>query len=232
MTISILTLFPEIFTPIFSSSIIGRAQKKGLVDIRYVNIRDFSTDKHHSVDDKPYGGGVGMILRVDVVEKAIEKAKAVKTHRMVATSDVDSSEVEELRSGYTEKVILLDPKGKQFNQSKARSFAKLDHLILVCGHYEGIDARIANFVDEVVSIGKYVLTGGEIPAMVVTDAVTRLTPGVLSKKEATLYESYSKGNLLEYPQYTRPENYKGYQVPKVLLSGNHKKIGEWQRQAH
>lgn len=213
MTITILTLFPEIFTPIFSSSIIGRAQKKGRVKIRLVNIRDFTNDKHHQVDDKPYGGGVGMVIRVDVVERAIENSKLkIENEKKIR-----------------EKIILLDPKGNPFNQEKARNFAKLDHLVLVCGHYEGIDERISHFVDEKISIGDFILTGGEMPAMVITDAVTRLIPGVLKKNEATINESFSKSGYLEEPQYTRPPVYQGLKVPSLLLSGNHQKIAEWKK---
>jgi tRNA (guanine37-N1)-methyltransferase len=237
--ITILTLFPEIFPPVFNHSIIGRAQKKGLVDLRYVNIRDFATDKHRSVDDKPYGGGVGMIMRVDVVARAIESAKAVRTREewMAEPDKVTPGVV--LRPRHTpgveeaklkEKIVLLDPKGKLFNQATARRYSKLDHLILVCGHYEGIDERVKYFVDETVSIGKYILTGGEIPAMVITDSMARLIPGVLSKKEAVLYESFHKKGILEYPQFTRPKKYKGYQVPDVLLSGNHQKIKLWREE--
>ncbi len=207
MIITILTLFPDIFNDIFSSSIIGRALKRGLVKINLVNIRDFATDKHKSVDDKPYGGGPGMIMRVDILERAITSSK-----RQIK-----------------EKVILLDPAGKKFNQKKARSYTKLEHLILVCGHYEGVDARIHHFIDESISIGEYILTGGEIPAMVITDAVIRLLPNVLSKKEATIMESYTEEAMLEAPQYTRPPVYKGLKVPSILLSGNHKEIAEWRR---
>lgn len=212
MIITILTLFPEIFSPIFSSSIIGRAQKKKLVEVKLVNIRNFGLGKHQQVDDKPYGGGVGMVMRADVVEAAIQNAK-----------------IKNKRSKTKEKVVLLDPKGKRFDQAKARNYAKLDHLILICGHYEGIDARISNFVDEKLSIGDYVLTGGEIPAMAVTDAVARLIPGVLSKKEATIEESFKKEGYLEAPHYTRPPIFKGFSVPKVLLSGDHRKIDLWRK---
>lgn len=210
MLISILTLFPEIFPDILSSSILGRAQDRKLVKINLVNIRDFGLGKHHTVDDKPYGGGVGMVMRVDVVEQAISSVKR-----------------KALSGKYKEKVILLDPKGKQFNENKARNYSKYDHLILVCGHYEGIDERISHFVDEKVSIGDYVLTGGEIPAMVIADAVTRLIPGVLSKKEATLDESFGKDGYLEAPHYTRPPVFKGHKIPTILLSGNHEKIEDW-----
>lgn len=213
MIISILTLFPQVFTPIQSFSIIGRAQKKNLVTIRIVDIRDFATDKHRSVDDKPYGGGVGMIMRVDIVERAISKVK---------------SQNSKFKS--KQKVILLDPTGRLFNQSKARQFSKLDHLILVSGHYEGIDERIHHFVDESVSIGRYILTGGEIAAMVVTDAVVRLIPRVLKKSQAIKDESYSIGKLIESPHYTRPPIYKGYKVPEILISGNHAEIAKWRSQ--
>jgi len=211
VTITILTLFPQVFTDIFSSSILNRAQKKGLVKINLVDIRDFATDKHKSVDDAPYGGGPGMIMRVDILEKAIAFSK-----------------IKNQKSKIKERIILLDPAGKRFNQAKAREYAKLDHLILVCGHYEGVDVRISHFVDESISIGEYVLTGGEIPAMVIADSVIRLIPQVLTKKEATIKESYSVGHLLEAPQYTRPRVYKGYKVPAVLTSGNHQKIENWQ----
>lgn len=208
MIITILTLFPEIFPPIFSTSIIGRAQKKGLIDFKFVNMRDYGIGSYRIVDDKPYGGGVGMLLRTDVVDRAI---KAIR-----GRAD-------------TEKTVLLDPQGKTFNQRKAKSFSGLDHLILICGHYEGFDYRIHNFVDESISIGNYILTGGEIPAMVVCDSIIRLLPGVLTNPEAVLKESFTRPNLLESPQYTRPRIYKGLKVPKVLLSGNHQSIINWRK---
>lgn len=226
--ISILTLFPEIFVPFFSASIIGRAQKNNLVKIDLINIRDFAFDRHKTVDDKPYGGGTGMILRVDVVEKAIRSARLTKSFwEALATPESDSGQARMTKNNFKEKVILLDPKGKQFNQLKARSFSKLDHLILVCGHYEGIDERISHFVDEKISIGDYVLTGGELPAMVISDSVIRLIPKVLSRNTAVLNESFGEGNYLEEPQYTRPPYYKRFGVPKILLSGNHLEIQKW-----
>lgn len=206
MTITILTLFPEVFVDIFASSIIGRAQKKSFLKIQAVNIRDFATDKHKSVDDRPYGGGAGMLLRVDIIHRAIQAVKV---------------------KNIKEKVILFDPKGKKFNQKTALSFSKLQHLILVCGHYEGVDYRVKNFIDGSISIGDYILTGGEIPAMAIADCVTRLIPGVLSKKESIMDESFSRNNYYEAPQYTRPLIFKGLKVPKILLSGNHRKIKEW-----
>ena len=206
MKISILTLFPEMFSGPFDHSIVKNAKEKKLVDINYVNIREFGKGKHKVVDDKPYGGGHGMILRVDVLEKAISKTK---------DKNLDKE---------SQKIILLSPHGKTFNQKKALELANLKHLILVCGHYEGLDERIKNFIDEELSLGDFIVTGGEIPAMIVTDAVTRLLKGVL-KEGVTSSESFSR--LLEYPQYTKPNIYKNFHVPPILLSGNHGKIKSW-----
>lgn len=203
MKISILTLFPEMMKGPFDHSIIKRAVEKKLVEIEYVNIRDFGIGKHKIVDDKPYGGGVGMVLRIDVIDKALQNVKC------------------------QERIILLDPRGEKFTQQKAEELAKLDHLILICGHYEGVDERVKNLIDESISIGNYVLTGGELPAMVIVDSVVRLIPGVLAKPQATALESFSKRGYLEHPQYTRPRSFKGWEVPEILLSGNHRKIEEW-----
>ena len=214
MRISILTLFPEMFTGPFEYSIVKRAQGKGRVTIQTINIRDFANDAYKSVDDHPYGGGVGMVLKVDIIDKALSNVKC-------QMSNVKCKE----------RVILLDPRGTTFTQTKARELAKLDHLIFICGHYEGVDERVKMLVDESMSIGDYVLTGGELPAMVVTDAIVRLLPGVL-KEAATSSESFSLSSsspLLEYPQYTRPEEYKGMSVPGVLVSGDHKKIEQWKK---
>lgn len=210
MKISILTLFPEMFSGPFGYSIIKNAQEKKLVKINFVNIRKFGLGRHKVVDDKSYGGGHGMILRVDVLEKAISETK-----------NKNLKDIEQ-------KVILLGPHGKTFNQKEAQEFADLKHLILVCGHYEGVDERIRKFIDEEVSIGDFIVTGGEIPAMLVTDAVVRLTRGVL-KEGVTSSESFSK--FLEYPQYTKPDTYKNLKVPSVLLSGNHGKIQSWREKA-
>lgn len=209
MIISILSLFPEVFPPVLDTSIIGRAQRKNLVGLRYIQIRDFAIGKHKSVDEKPYGGGVGMLMRVDVVANTIEKAKI---------------------KGKKEKIVLLEAAGKKFTQTKAQTYTKFDHLILICGHYEGIDNRISYFVDESISIGPYVLTGGELAALVITDAVVRLLPGVLTKEQAILDESFSKKNILEAPQFTRPSQFQGYSVPEVLLSGNHREIMKWKKE--
>lgn len=208
MIISIITLFPEMFTGIFDYSIIKRAQTDGHVKIRFINLRDFGTGKHKVVDDTPYGGGVGMVLKVDVLDKAIESAKI---------------------EGLSEKVVLLTPVGRTYHQRIAEDYALLDHIILVCGHYEGFDARISHFVDDEISIGDYVMSGGEIPAMVITESVTRLLPNVLKQTEAHRIESFSeeREGLLEHPQYTRPAEYKGLAVPDVLVSGHAAKIDDF-----
>lgn len=206
MKISILTLFPEMFSGPFTYSIVKNAIEKGLIDIEFVNIRNFGIGRHKVVDDKPYGGGHGMILRVDVLEKAIAKTKNKNLNKK------------------TQKIILLTPHGKTFNQEKALELAKLKHLILICGHYEGTDERVRKFIDEELSIGDFIVTGGEIPAMLIADCVARLGKGVL-KEGVTSSESFSK--LLEYPQYTKPNIYKGFCVPPILLTGNHRKIKSW-----
>lgn len=223
MQITILTLFPEIFSQYFQSSIMKRAIEKKHVSIHTVNIRNFATDTHKSVDDKPYGGGGGMILRVDIVHKALEWVKT-KTPRTPYTT------------------ILLDPSGTTYNQTIAQSLSKnKKNIILICGHYEGIDYRIRSFIDQELSIGDYILTGGEIPAMILVDSIVRLIPGVLGYDSATTQETFSLpiycgesnqdaiGCGIEYPQYTKPRSYKGLSVPDVLLSGNHKEIEKWKK---
>jgi tRNA (guanine37-N1)-methyltransferase len=216
MTISVITLFPEVLKPLINSSIPAKAQREGKVKINLVNLRDFGIGSHRQVDDRPYGGGVGMVLRVDVIAKAIQKAKSVSALPVRKT-----------------RTILLTPQGKVFNQKAAKRLSKKEGLILICGHYEGVDERVRKLVDEEISIGDYILSGGEAAAMVILDAVTRLIPGVL-EKEATQNESFSRytvnhkqHTLLESPQYTRPEKFRGMEVPKELLSGNHQKIKEW-----
>lgn len=215
MRIDILTLFPKMFVGPFEESILRRARDKSLVETHIHNLRDWASDKHKTVDDRPYGGGVGMILMVEPLDKALKELKLKVT-------------------SHESRVVLLDPGGTPFTQKKAQEFAKLDHLILIAGHYEGVDQRIKeNLIDEEISIGDYVLTGGELPAMVVVDAIVRLIPGVLEKPEATQFESFSLPTshlshpTLEYPQYTRPESFQGWKVPKVLLGGNHKEIENW-----
>ncbi len=205
----IITIFPDIFDSYFNESIIKRAQKKKLVKINIHNLRKWTLDKHKTVDDKPYGGGAGMVMKVEPTFKAI--------------SEIKRSRIKNQES----KIILLTPQGKLFNQKIAKRLSKLKQIILICGHYEGVDERTRKYlVDEEISIGDYVLTGGELPAMILSDTIIRLIPGVVGKKDSVKYESFEKG-LLDYPQYTRPENFKGWKVPKILLSGNHKKIQEW-----
>jgi len=216
MKITVITLFPKMIEGFFKESIIKRAQEKKLVDIEVINLRDFAIDDYGSVDDKPYGGGTGMLLRVDVIYKALQK---VKNQKLKVKSTSQKS-----------KVILTSAKGKIFNQEKAQEYSKLDNLIIIAGHYEGVDERVLDYVDEEISLGDFVMTGGEIPAAAMTDVIIRLIPGVLKKKGVTTQESFNLDNkkLLEYPQYTRPEVFEGKKVPDILLSGDHKKIKEWQ----
>lgn len=206
MRISILTLFPQMFGEVFSHSLIKRAIDSQILQIDLVNPRDYTSDKYKTVDDRPYGGGRGMLLKVDVIDRALE---AVKKSSPVKTS----------------LSILLDPKGQQLNQNLVTKFSKIQHLILVCGHYEGVDSRVAKLVDKTISVGPYILSGGEIAAMLVVDAITRLIPGVLSVA-AVENESFVK-NTYEPPQYTRPRLYRNLKVPQVLLSGNHLQIAAW-----
>lgn len=204
MKFDVLTLFPEMFVSM-EQSIIGRAMKNQLLEINLTNIRDFSKDKHKKVDDTPYGGGAGMLMKPDVVWDAWNSVKTNKS-----------------------KTIYMSPKGKTLTQKKVESLAKEEHLIILCGHYEGIDQRVIDkIVDEEISIGDYVLTGGELPAMVLMDSVSRYVNGVL-KQGSTFEESFSN-DLLEYPQYTRPEEFLGEKVPEVLISGNHQNIDRWRR---
>ena len=205
MKFDILTLFPEMFD-ILKQSIIGKAIEKELIDINLINIRDFSKNKHKKVDDTPYGGGAGMIMKPDVVYDAYKSIKSENA-----------------------KVIYMSPQGKVLNQKKVEQLSKENHLIILCGHYEGIDQRVLDkIVDEEISIGDYVLTGGEIPAMLLIDSVSRYVKGVLNE-ESIKEESFSEG-LLEYPQYTRPEIFEGEKVPEVLLSGHHKNIEKWRKE--
>jgi len=217
MKIDILTIFPEMFAGPFSESILRRAQEKKLVEIKIHNLRKWAKDKRGTVDDRLYGGGVGMVMMVTPIAEAIEELKA-KSLKLTA------------------KVVLLSPRGKQWKQKMAQEYSKLDHLILICGHYEGVDERVRQLADEEISLGDFVLTGGEIPAIAIVDSIVRLIPSVLEKSDATQVESFSNIEypisnikLLEYPQYTRPENFKGQKVPKILLSGNHAEIKEWRQ---
>lgn len=205
MKISILTLFPEMFD-IFNYSMIGRARENNLVDIECINIRDYTKDKHKKVDDYPYGGGAGMVM---APQPLIDSIKVCKEHNKG-------------------KVIFLGPRGRKFTQEVSQELSKEKELIFLCGHYEGIDERVYNYIDDEISLGDFVLTGGEMAAVPVIDSLLRFVPGVLGKEESYEEESFSDG-LLEYPQYTRPEEYEGMKVPDVLLSGHHANIRKWRR---
>lgn len=208
MQFNLLTIFPHIFDSYFNESILKRAQKKKLISIKIHNIRDFATDKHKTVDDKPYGGGPGMVMKVEPIYRCLKSIKKKRDNH----------------------IILLSPRGKTFDQKMAKRLSGFQQLILISGRYEGIDERLKPFVDEEISIGNYVLTGGEIPALVIADAVARLLPGVLGDAESNKDESFTLSSCyLEYPHYTRPEKFKGKKVPKVLLSGHHGKIAAWRK---
>lgn len=235
MNFNVLTLFPEVFEPYLSTSILGTAHQKGLIDVNLIQIRDYATDKHRTVDDTPYGGGPGMVMKVEPIAKALDEIKKL--------------DIKKLRT------VVLSARGERFTQQKAEEYAKLDELVLICGRYEGIDQRVADYLaDEEISIGPYVLAGGELAALVVMEAAARLIPGVLGNPESLEEESYvahplgkgGKGGLLvdnktpsssplpggettEYPQFTRPEDYNGWKVPEVLLSGNHEEIRKWRK---
>ncbi len=208
MKIDILTIFPEMFAGPFGESIVKRAIDQKQVEIKIHDLREWTEDKHRSVDAPPYGGGAGMVMRVDVIDKAVSSLRSKEA-----------------------KVILLDTKGKIYSQNEAVKMSKEKHLILIAGHYEGIDHRVhEEIADEVYSIGEYVLTGGELPVMVVVDSIVRLIPGVLGNPESLSEESYSEPGKREHPQYTRPSEYKGWKVPEVLLEGNHAEIEKWRKE--
>lgn len=218
MKISIITLFPEVFTTILNTSILKRAQQKNKIEFELINLRDFGEGIHQIVDSRPYGGGVGMVLKADILSKAVKNAVG-STSKNVKS-----------------QIILTSASGTPYKQIRAMQLSKLKHIIIICGHYEGVDQRfIEKYVNEEISIGDYVLTGGEIPAMVIIDSITRLIPGVLEKEAATTEESFSpdfkltnvNSQLLEYPHYTRPDVFEGKKVPRVLLSGNHQEVDNW-----
>jgi len=206
MKIDILTLFPEIFTPL-NESIIGKARESGKIEINVIDIRAFSKDKHKRCDDYTFGGGEGLLMMCQPLFDCIESVKCENSH-----------------------IIYMSPKGETLKQNKVIELSKYEHLIVICGHYEGIDQRVIDtFVDEEISIGDYVLTGGELPAMVMVDAISRYIPEVLGNENSAKNETFSEG-LLEFPQYTRPQNFRGQEVPEILLSGHHKKIEEWRKE--
>lgn len=220
MKITILTLFPEYFESILKSSIIAKAQEKKLVEFQIINIRDFAQDKHQITDDRPFGGGAGMVMKVEPIDLALQSL-GIKKYSSKDTSQSASSQ---------RKVILTSAKGSLFTQTTAREYSDYDELVLICGHYEGVDERVAeNLIDEEVRIGDYVLTGGESAAAVILDAVTRLVPGVLGNEESIVAESHDVPGELGYPVYTRPAVYNTWEVPEVLLSGDHQKIAQWRK---
>jgi tRNA (guanine37-N1)-methyltransferase len=210
MRIDVLTLFPEMFEGVFSSSILGKARDKGIVQLHTVNFRDYANNKHNTVDDYPYGGGGGMVLKAEPIFAAVE--------------DLIRPEAE-----VKPRIILMCPQGQSYTQKKAEELSQEDHLVFICGHYEGYDERIRQYlVTDELSIGDYVLTGGELPAMTVIDSVVRLLPGVLGNEQSAITDSFSTG-LLEYPHYTRPAKYREWEVPDVLISGHHVNVDTWRR---
>lgn len=240
MRFDILTLFPNLVENYCSESILKRAKRAGLIDIRAHNFRDYTKDKHNRVDARPYGGGPGMVLQVQPIFDCLKALGLIKKGKKAKIQNTKY------------KILVMDPAGKKFDQRMAEKFAKLDRLVLICGRYEGFDERIYKLVDEKISVGDYVLSGGELPALIVAEAVARLIPGVLGNEESLKEETFntktlrhgntetrkqrsvevlkcSRAAVMEYPQYTRPENFMGLKVPKVLLSGNHAKIADWRR---
>lgn len=211
MRVDILSLFPAMFSGVFGESIIKRASERGLLDIHLMNPRDFAEGRHRQVDDSPFGGGSGMVLKPEPFFRAVRF--------ILSTTDFSRR-----------KVIMMSPDGTRFSQAKARELSTFDQLVIICGHYEGFDTRIYTLADEVISIGDYVLTGGEIPAMALTDAVARMLPGVLGADDSAVTDSFYDG-ILGFPQYTRPREFEGMCVPDVLLSGDHAKIAAWRREA-
>lgn len=210
----IITIFPDIFDSYFKESLIQKAQKKGLVKIKVHDLRKWAKDRHKTVDDRPFGGGFGMVMKVGPIYKAVKKLKNLPAGRQ----------------GKNSKVVLFTPRGKKFNQKLAYNFSKIKHIIMICGRYEGVDERVAKKIADIeLSIGDYVLMGGEIPAMAVIESISRLIPGALGKEDMIKERTTKEKGFIEQAQYTRPEEFQGWRVPKVLLSGNHKEIEEWRK---
>jgi len=244
MRIDIITIFPKMFAPVLNESIIKRAKNKGKVKIYIHNLRGYTLDKHKKVDDRPFGGGPGMVICPEPIFRAVEAVKSQLPATIIGgcanvcgannfggkSPRHKNRRVRQKFWRNKSKVILLSPQGETLTQKAAERLSKYKHIILICGHYEGIDERVRqHLADEEISIGDYVLTGGELAAMVLTDAIVRLIPGVLGDKNSLNFESF-EGNLLEYSQYTRPADFRGMKVPAILLSGNHKKIAEWRKE--
>jgi tRNA (guanine37-N1)-methyltransferase len=218
MIFQLLTIFPAIFDSYINESILKRAQEKKLIKFQIHNLRDWTTDNHHTIDDTPYGGGAGMLMKIEPLYQALQSLQKIN-------KNINPKK---------RKIVLLSASGQTWNQCLAKKYSKLEEITFICGRYEGVDARIRKFIDEEISVGDYVLTGGELPALTIIDSITRLLPGVLGNTASAVEESHSQVGLLEYPQYTRPEVFtvknKKYPVPKILLSGDHKKIKDWQQQ--
>ena len=237
MQFDIITIFPNIFDSYLNESILGRAQKDGLIKINTHDLRDYTEDKHKSVDDTPYGGGVGMLMMVEPIYKALKSLRGSASDRgnPVANSEIATSASTPPRNDTKKtRTILLSPRGKRFTQKDAQRLTKYDQLVFVAGRYEGVDDRVSELVDEEISIGDFVLNGGELPAMTIVESVSRLIPGVLGKDESSKEESFSDDDSAEYPQYTRPEIFttdegKTMKVPEILLSGNHAEIKKWRQ---
>ncbi|HAZ28805.1 MAG TPA: tRNA (guanosine(37)-N1)-methyltransferase TrmD [Candidatus Magasanikbacteria bacterium] len=235
MRFSVLTLFPHIIDSYCQESILLRGQKAGVIQIRSINIRDFTHDKHKTVDDTPYGGGPGMVMKPEPVYEALRSIDGIPFHKADGLSKVKKIFFGNIKQ--KKRTILLSPRGRQFDQQVAREWSKLNELVLICGRYEGMDQRVADhMVDEEISIGPYVLAGGELGALVIIEAVSRLIPGVLGNEESLKEETFSLSQKRdhteeekEYPQYTKPDTFRGWEVPSVLLSGDHKRIADWRK---
>lgn len=234
MKFDVLTIFPDLFKPFGETSIIKRGQEAGLIEVKATDIRGFAEDKHRTVDDTPYGGGPGMIMRIEPIYKALEALNF-----KFQNPNFNSISNDSMTKNPRRRVVVLSARGERFDQRKAEEYAKLDQLVLICGRYEGIDQRVADHLaDEEISIGEYVLAGGEVAAMVVMEAVARLVPGVLGNAESLKEESFSLASgaakadeaIVEYPQYTKPEEFNGWKVPEVLLSGDHEAIKKWREE--
>ena len=227
LELEVLSIFPELFEPYMSSSIMGRARRAGIFSFKAYNLRDWTHDAHKTVDDAPFGGGPGMLMKPEPFFEAVRDISASKN---AASAAVAAPTSDEAKRPHRPHIVMFSPAGVPFDQACASRLAKEERVLFLCGHYEGIDERVYSLSDEVISLGDYVLTGAELPAMVVMDAVIRLLPGALGDSESSVDESFSLSGLLEYAQYTRPRSYQGMDVPDILLSGNHQAIASWQRE--
>ena len=227
LELEVLSIFPELFEPYMSSSIMGRARRAGIFSFKAYNLRDWTHDAHKTVDDTPFGGGPGMLMKPEPFFEAVRDISASKN---AASAAVAAPTSDEAKRSHRPHIVMFSPAGVPFDQACASRLAKEERVLFLCGHYEGIDERVYSLSDEVISLGDYVLTGAELPAMVVMDAVIRLLPGALGDSESSVDESFSLSGLLEYAQYTRPRSYQGMDVPDILLSGNHQAIANWQRE--